>query len=93
MQQAVGDKVGSVRTLGLLAECATYGTGDLDLAEDCCRQALKLCEQLGEREEMATLLYSQADIYRRRGDLTSAKEHAELSLAAFERVGRDLGVI
>jgi tetratricopeptide (TPR) repeat protein/predicted Ser/Thr protein kinase len=87
MQQAVDDRIGRVRTLVLLAECATQGTGDLDAAEGYCRQALALCEQLDEREEMAPLLYAQSAIYRRRGDLSSAREHAELSLALFQRAG------
>jgi tetratricopeptide (TPR) repeat protein len=87
IQRAVNDRLGLVRTLGLLAECARYGRSDLDSAEQYCRQALELCDQLDEREETAPLLYLLSGIYRERGDLLSAKEHAEQSMAIFERAG------
>jgi tetratricopeptide (TPR) repeat protein len=72
--------------LGLLADIA-INQDDHDLGEQYCRRALALCEEIQEQGELAVILYILSKAPWRRGDLRSARDYAERSLALLTRMG------
>ncbi|MBN1661021.1 MAG: tetratricopeptide repeat protein [Anaerolineae bacterium] len=73
------DQRGAIRTLGLLADLALEQR-EYDSARQHCEDALRICEEIHERAERASILYVFSDVSRRQGDLQGAREYAEMSL-------------
>jgi tetratricopeptide (TPR) repeat protein len=87
LQQAANDPVSSMRTLTMLADVVALGQHRYDLAEERCQQALRLGEELGNRQELADTLYTLSKVLRRRGDTLSARDKAEKSLSLSRTTG------
>jgi tetratricopeptide (TPR) repeat protein len=66
--------------------------GDLEGAEDMCRQARTHMEQLGDRPGLAECDKVEGMIYRERSQYVEAQEHLELGRHRFEELEIALGV-
>nr|MBP7694305.1 AAA family ATPase [Anaerolineales bacterium] len=94
-QIQLGDRLGSVRTLRLLANAAVElslsapaEAGDwLAQARAYCEQALALCEALQVQDELALVLRSLASVHKQRGDLEAAQAAVERGLNLLQRRG------
>jgi adenylate cyclase len=56
-------------------------------AEECFRQQLEICGNLGDRHGIATVINNLGELYRMMGDLDRAMEHFNRAYRAFEETG------
>lgn len=88
MQEVLDDKLGTIRTLRLLTDSLLQlPERDFDLATQYCRRALKLCEELQDRAELAITLLTLSRIHRTQGNLDLARQHAEESFKLLAKMG------
>ena len=88
MQATAEDKLGSVRTLRLLAiVLLQVEEKQHDLAEKCCQSALELCKELQDQAELAMSLQAYSSVHRARGKLPLARDYAEESLNLLKNMG------
>ncbi|MBX9634034.1 MAG: tetratricopeptide repeat protein, partial [Magnetospirillum sp.] len=66
--------------------------GDLDAAENWCRQTLTIEEELGNKPGMASSYHQLGIIAQRRDDLETAENWYRQSLAIKEELGKRLGM-
>ena len=87
IQKAADDKKSMIKTLGALALFSLRSQDSIELAQEYGALAIKYCDELGEKAELASTLRSMAEISRRQGDLSQAQGYADKGLSLFKLLG------
>ncbi len=70
----------------------SYNLGELDRALECFKNALKLYEEIGSKEGIATDYVIIGNVYRIRGELDTALQYYEKALKLYEEIGSKAGI-
>ncbi|WP_433390067.1 BTAD domain-containing putative transcriptional regulator [Micromonospora sp. KLBMP9576] len=84
--QSIGDRWGSMITLGALAELAAW-QGDPEAASTAMERAMGLAEELGSAVDQADMLRTRGEIRLRAGDLAAAQDDFARALLLAQRGG------
>jgi predicted ATPase/DNA-binding SARP family transcriptional activator len=87
LQEQLNAEHDRLMTLHLLADICLHGKSDYTSAEQYCTEAIRLCDRLQASGELASALNTLAEIYRRQGNLSVAREVAERSLNLSRQMG------
>lgn len=84
-QEQVGDKLGLVRSHRLATQ-ALILLGQINQAEQHCRAAAQLVEEVDDLAEMAAFYYTYADLLRQQHSFANSRTYALQALALFRQM-------